>query len=132
MMVHPYFVEAEAADRRNRLQALAASSRAIRSDLPERVQRNVTIRPARASDGTALDELVQLNEAPLGSDALVGEIDGRIVAALDLESGLTLSDPFLATADVTSLLALRARQLRPSRRGISWRRRYALRPVWAR
>ena len=132
MMVHPYFMEAEAADRRNRLQALAASSRALRSDLPEVVERNVTIRPARASDLSALDELVQLNEAPIGSDVLIGEVDGRVAAALDFESGLTLGDPFLATADVTSLLALRARQLRPSRRRISWRRRQALRPGWAR
>jgi hypothetical protein len=56
----------------------------------------------------ALDELPQL---PRG-ERLIGELGGRIVAALDVSSGRAVADPFAPTSGVVELLGLRAAQVR--------------------
>ena len=74
----------------------------------------MTIRTADpARDAERLDELAQLDSArPLSGAALVAEVDGAAVAALELDSGRAVADPFRPTAKALDLLRVRAAQLR--------------------
>ena len=73
----------------------------------------IVIRRADADDSAALGRLVQLAERPVPpvQPVLLAESDGQLVAAVSTATGETVSDPFVATADVIALLQLRARQL---------------------
>src|SRR5690349_21390552 len=74
----------------------------------------VVIRAARGSDGPALRRLAELDShdhIPAG-DLLIAETDDQLVAALSVETGERIADPFRRTADVVDLLAYRARRLR--------------------
>jgi hypothetical protein len=76
----------------------------------------VVIRAARGSDGPALRRLADLDSrdhVPAG-DLLVAEADHEVVAALSVDTGERIADPFRRTADVVDLLAYRARRLRTS------------------
>jgi hypothetical protein len=90
---------------------------------------SVTLRVARVHDDDALDRLAQLEGRPRPDGSqVVAEVGGTIVAALSLEAGPPLADPFRQTAHLIPLLELRVRQLaheRPSRRT-----RAAWRPSW--
>ena len=67
----------------------------------------VVIRAARGSDGVALEDLAQLDsQRPLLGDVLLAEQDGAVVAAL--AGDRVIADPFRSTADVVSLLRIRA------------------------
>jgi hypothetical protein len=74
---------------------------------------SVAIRLAGRDDEVALARLAVLDdaEAPTGT-TLLAEVDGRVVAALPLDGGRAIADPFEPTADVVHLLELRAAQLR--------------------
>lgn len=48
------------------------------------------------------------SQAP-GGDALVGEVDGEVVAVITIRDGTVIADPFRATDPVTGLLR-RSRQ----------------------
>lgn len=73
---------------------------------------SIVIRAARGSDTEALARLASLDSAPaLHGPVLVAEADGRLDAALELESGARISDPFHPTSDLVALLELRARRL---------------------
>jgi hypothetical protein len=93
---------------------------------------SVTIRRLTDSDddGAALGRLAQLDSgAELGGQVLVAEVEGSILAAISVAGGEVLADPFSRTAELRSLLELRAAQLRRrenvrSRRG-SLRREHA-------
>ena len=65
------------------------------------------------SDGSdALARLAALSESPVPTGrALVAEVDGELWAALPLESGHMLIDPFRPSSEVRQLLTLRAQQL---------------------
>ena len=78
-----------------------------------RAQGSVAIRPARQADEDAIERLAQLDtaERPHG-ELLLAERDGEVVAALPLDGGRPVADPFRRTAGAVELLALRARQLR--------------------
>ena len=90
-----------------------------RNHVPLAVRRVVTgrgrivIRRADAHDSVALERLVELAERPEppAQPVLLAESDGQLVAAVSTATGETVSDPFVATADVIALLRLRARQL---------------------
>ena len=72
----------------------------------------LTVRVATEADAATLATLAQLDEAaPPRGRALLAELDGRPVAALSLEDGLAVADPFVASAGAVSLLRLRAGQL---------------------
>src|SRR3954452_21313745 len=75
----------------------------------------VVIRAARGSDGPALRRLAALDsaEVPTG-DVLIAETGDEVVAALSVDTGARVADPFRRTADVVDLLAYRARRLRAS------------------
>jgi len=73
----------------------------------------VTIRRSRAADREALQRLAQLDSRRLaGGELLVAEVDGELRAALPLEGGQPIADPFRPTALLVSLLGLRAGQIR--------------------
>jgi hypothetical protein len=78
------------------------------ADAPE-----VTIRTATAADAPAVRRLAELDERRVPAGPLVlAEVGGEVVAALPVDGGPALADPFRRTAELTPLLALRARQLR--------------------
>src|SRR5215204_512103 len=67
------------------------------------------IRLAGDADEAALERLAQLDSAePLEHPILVGEIDGRVVAALDLDTERAIADPFVRTATLLAHLRVRA------------------------
>jgi hypothetical protein len=73
---------------------------------------SVTIRYARPDDRRALMDLAYLDSsyAPYGV-VLVAEVDGRLWAALSLEDGHAVADPFRPSGELAFLLAERARQV---------------------
>jgi hypothetical protein len=74
---------------------------------------SVLIRHAAPADAREIDRLAALDERalPLG-ERLVGVLEGRVVAALDVDSGTAIADPFVPTEGVVELLGLRAAQVR--------------------
>jgi hypothetical protein len=77
----------------------------------------LTIRPADLADLAALDRLAALDSAsaPTG-DVLVAEVGGELWAAVEVDSGAAIADPFRPSADLVELLRLHARgERRPSR-----------------
>jgi hypothetical protein len=79
-------------------------------------EQNQTIRAARPEDAQALRRLAQLEGArPLTGQVLVAELDGDPVAALSVETGATVSDPFRPSAEAVELL--RQRRYRIVRQG---------------
>jgi len=72
----------------------------------------MTIRQAESGDSSRLSDLAQLDSArPLSGPALLAEVDGATVAALDLTTGRAVADPFRPTEKVLDLLRVRAAQL---------------------
>ena len=67
------------------------------------------IRLAGDADEADLLRLAEIDSAaPLEHPILIGEIDGRAAAALDLDSRRAVADPFLPTAVLLSHLRMRA------------------------
>ena len=67
------------------------------------------IRLAGDHDEDALRRIAELDSAaPLEHPILIGEIDGRPAAAIDLDSRRTVADPFQPTANLLSHLRTRA------------------------
>jgi hypothetical protein len=93
----------------------AASRASLLGALVTAPDSGITIRLARGGDRAALERLAALEERPVPfGRVLVGVVDGALVAALPLEGGDPLADPFQPTLDLLSLLRLRARQLAPA------------------
>lgn len=70
---------------------------------------DLVLRADRPADEPALLRLAALDSAlPLRGRKLVAEVEGRPVAALDLEDGRVIADPFRRTADIVSVLRFRA------------------------
>lgn len=70
---------------------------------------DLTIRPAHRSDDRAIARLAALDSSAVpAGELLLAEICGRPVAAIGVDSGAHIADPFLPTADVVALLELRA------------------------
>jgi len=74
----------------------------------------VLIRPAAPEDEPAIARLAALDELPQlpRGERLIGELGGRVVAALEICSGRAVADPFAPTSGVVELLGLRAAQVR--------------------
>lgn len=73
----------------------------------------LTIRRATTDDAETLRDLAGLDSAqPLRGDVLLAEGESGTFAALELESGRAVADPFRATDPAVGLLRLRADQLR--------------------
>jgi len=77
------------------------------------VSNTVIIRPARAADLPPLQDLAELDcAAPLTGAVLVAVVDGRPWAALALDDGRVIADPFRPSAAAVELLRLRVAQVR--------------------
>ena len=71
------------------------------------------IREATTADQTAIRRLAQLDSRPQPEGrTLLAAINGRIEAALAVDSGRAVADPFEPTAEAVDLLKIRAAQLR--------------------
>ena len=76
----------------------------------------ITIRHSTGMDRVAIDELAELDgrPAPVG-ETLLAEVDGKLWAAVGIDDGSAVADPFLPAADVVWLLQIRAEQERAAR-----------------
>jgi hypothetical protein len=77
----------------------------------------LTIRRASDSDVVALHDLAELDSsrAPHG-DVLVAEVGSELWAAVEVDSGAAIADPFRPSADLVELLRFRADAMRGDRR----------------
>ena len=73
------------------------------------------IRAATDADMPALVRLARLDSSrPPRGTLILAEDDGKILAAMSVEDGASIADPFHATASIVAMLRLRAEQLRPT------------------
>jgi hypothetical protein len=73
---------------------------------------SLTIRRADAADSGALVRLAALDSAyPPTGDVLLAEVNGELWAAVELDSGAAIADPFRPSGDLVDLLQLRAGRL---------------------
>src|SRR5688500_17029137 len=109
--MHPNF-EIERQMAQERVEELRRAGRRARRD----ASAAVVIRSSRADETGALAELAILDDAELpAGPALVAEVDGSIQAALPLDGGRAIADPFRRTSDLVELLEERASQIRAGR-----------------
>jgi hypothetical protein len=72
----------------------------------------LVIRVATRFDAAELHRLAVLDSArPLTGSVLIAQSDGRIDAALSLEDGRAIADPFRATAGLVDVLRARGARL---------------------
>lgn len=72
----------------------------------------IVIRAATPADYPALERLAQLDSAsPLAGDLLVAERAGEPVAAITVETGSAIADPFQLTAHIVAMLVGHRRHL---------------------
>ena len=78
---------------------------------------SLTLRMAVPADAEALDRLAQLDSrrAPRGA-VIVAEVAGELWAAISVDDGHAVADPFRPTGELVALLVERSRQLRRARR----------------
>ena len=90
-----------------------------------------TVRHARPGDTDALAVLAQLDSshAPRG-DVLVAEVSGELWAAVSLDDGHVVADPFRPSGELTFALLDRARRVRRAARSITAGPRAEPRPSW--
>ena len=70
----------------------------------------VLVRPARTVDAADLAALASLDSAaPLTGDVLLAVSGGEVAAAMSLDTGAVVADPFVATANLVELLRTAAR-----------------------
>jgi hypothetical protein len=104
---------AQISDRR----AAAAAERAARAatsspSVADASGERVVLRRAQRQDANALDRLAALDgvRRPAG-ELMLAEVDGDILAAVPVEGGPAIADPFRPTADLVDLLRARTRRL---------------------
>jgi hypothetical protein len=91
----------------------------------------ITIRAARPEDRTELARVAarDTHELPEGR-LLVAKVGADVRAAISLEDGEIIADPFHRTAELVQMLKIRAGGTRPDHRGhIVGRRRSRRRPL---
>ena len=65
----------------------------------------VLVRPARHVDAAALADLAALDSAaPLTGDVLLAVSGGEVAAAMSLDTGAVVADPFVPTTQLVELL----------------------------
>lgn len=107
-------------DARRRADAAALLARTARGRerRPDDYAEHVVIRSAVASDDGEITRLAELDGGrPPAARTLVAELHGRLVAAIGVDGGRAVADPFKPTGDVVRLLELRASQLRQAANG---------------
>ena len=115
--MHPLFHETFVNDRVRELERATARAHVERSYQPAIADEPVGLRLCRASDDDALGRLAVLEGRPLPAGPfVVAEVDGSLIAALPLDGGAPLADPFRSTIQLIPLLRLRAEQLSSAER----------------
>jgi hypothetical protein len=72
----------------------------------------VELRLATAADADAMRQLAELDDAAeLDGPVLLAVVGGRAVAAIALDDGRVVADPFVSTAHAVALLRVRAGHL---------------------
>lgn len=72
----------------------------------------IELRPAHPDEADVVRWLAQLDDAPmLSGEVLLAVVDGEAVAALSLQDGRVVANPFVRTEDAVALLRLRASHL---------------------
>ena len=114
MLLHPEVRRELVAARMQDLEREQARRPRVAAGSPERADlTSIALRLCRVGDDEALARLAALEEKPVPhGEFVIAEVDGRIVAALPLDGGPPLRDPFARTAHLLRLLELRAAQLR--------------------
>ena len=75
-------------------------------------QNTLVLRVAQSNETPVVRRLAALDDSrPLDGDVLLALVDGEAVAAVSLDDGRVVANPFLPTADTVKLLSLRASQL---------------------
>jgi len=70
----------------------------------------ISIRAATTGDGPALARLAALDSAPVPfGPVLLAEVDGEPRAALSVDEGRVIGDPFTRTSELVELLRVHAR-----------------------
>lgn len=111
--MHPHIESQLALQRVEELRGSGAVvRRAAARPLAASDEAGVVLRATGREDEPALATLAELDGkvAPSGP-SLVAEVDGSIRAALPLDGGPAVADPFRRTGDLVALLEARARQL---------------------
>ena len=81
----------------------------------------ITIRLARPADERAMADLSELDYSRRPADpVLVAEVDGSLWAAVSLDDGHAVADPFRPSGELVPLLRERAGQLRAPARRRGW------------
>src|SRR4051812_18396044 len=89
------------------------SSREIESNQRGAPMENITIRTATAADQAAIRRLAVLDSAfPPTGEVLLAEAGDELWAALSVDTGHAVADPFRRSADLVELLSLRAARVR--------------------
>jgi hypothetical protein len=92
----------------------------------------VVLRPAVSADASVLADLAVLDSAkPLTGDVLLAYTGGNVAAAMSLDTGAVVANPFVATAGLVEMLRVAAHGAEPKSRD-SRRRHLALVPRLAR
>ena len=85
-----------------------AREASVRAPNPVRTEIQLRLSACREE----LERLAQLSERPLHEgDWIVADVDGVAVAAVSVEDGATVYDPFKPTSQAVSLLKLRRKQV---------------------
>jgi hypothetical protein len=80
--------------------------------------RDLTLRICCPADYAALRRLAERDTAAVPTGRLLAaEVDGRLIAAMSLETGAVIADPFLPTKDAVEILRRRVRQIRRAEGG---------------
>ena len=80
--------------------------------------RTLTIRRAGIADSGALARLAALDSASLlDGEALVAQVGSEIWAAVEIDTGSAIADPFRPSADMVELLRFRAERVRAAATG---------------
>ena len=78
---------------------------------------SLTIRHATAADEADLTRLAALDSSRVPSgELLVAELDGNLVAALSIDTGAAIADPFEHTAAIVDSMRAQARESAPRAR----------------
>jgi hypothetical protein len=111
--MHPELTHQFALDRMAGFQRDAARYRRAREGYarpPQPVRAAIELRLSACRD--ELERLAQLSERPLHEgDWIVADVDGVAVAAVSVNDGTTVYDPFKPTSQALSLLKLRRKQV---------------------
>jgi hypothetical protein len=135
--MHPEIIRMLARERQLDLMRAAERDRLVRAaqsahadHVAASVNDHVTLRLDRVSDSPALYDLAELSgRRAVEGRYVVSEVEGRLVAAVPLDGGTPLADPFVRTFHLLPLLELRAAQIR--RVEVQPRRWRRFLPRWA-